>query len=84
MFGHGKFENISGLVEALQIFVAAIQIIREALFKLIGEPSEHFTPDLLIYGIAVIGISALVNWYMSHLLMKVAKQTESIAVERGA
>lgn len=84
LFGHGKFEDISGLVEALLIFVAAILIIREALLKLTGEPSEHFTPDLLIYGIAVMGISALVNWYVSHRLMNVAKQTESIALESDA
>ena len=83
-FGHGKFEDISGLIEALLIFIAAILIIREALIKLLGEPSEHFTPDLLIYGIAVMGISALVNWYVSHRLMKVAKQTESIALESDA
>ena len=48
LFGHGKFEDISGLIEALLIFVAAILIIREALLKLLGEPSEHFTPELLI------------------------------------
>ncbi|HEX3002442.1 MAG TPA: cation diffusion facilitator family transporter [Methanoregula sp.] len=84
LFGHGKFEDISGLVEALLIFVAAILIIREAVTKLLGEPSEHFTPDLLILGIAVMGISGLVNWYVSSRLMKVAKQTESIALESDA
>jgi cation diffusion facilitator family transporter len=83
-FGHGKFEDISGLIEALLIFVAAILIIREALIKLLGEPSEHFTPSLLIFGIAVMGISALVNWYVSNRLMKVAKQSESIALESDA
>jgi cation diffusion facilitator family transporter len=83
-FGHGKFEDISGLIEALLIFVAAILIIKEAVTKLMGEPSEHFTPDLLILGIAVMGISALVNWYVSSQLMTVAKQTESIALESDA
>ena len=83
-FGHGKFEDISGLIEALLIFVAAILIIREAVTKLTGEPSEHFTPELLIFGIAVMGISALVNWYVSNRLMKVAEQTESIALESDA
>jgi cation diffusion facilitator family transporter len=83
-FGHGKFEDISGLIEALLIFVAAILIIREALSKLLGEPSEQFTPELLIYGIAVMGISALINWYVSQRLMKVAKQSESIALESDA
>lgn len=84
LFGHRKFEDISGLVEALLIFVAAILIIKEALAKLLGEPTEHFTPELLIYGIAIMGISALVNWYVSQRLMKVAKQTESIALESDA
>jgi cation diffusion facilitator family transporter len=83
-FGHGKFEDISGLIEALLIFIAALLIIREAIIKLLGEPSEHFTPDLLVYGIAVMGISALVNWFVSQRLMKVAKQSESIALESDA
>ena len=83
-FGHGKFEDISGLIEALLIFVAAILIIKESVTKLMGEPAEHFTPDLLILGIAVMGISALVNWYVSSRLMTVAKQSESIALESDA
>jgi cation diffusion facilitator family transporter len=83
-FGHGKFEDISGLIEALLIFVAAILIIREALVKLIGEPSELLKPELLIFGIAVMGISALANWFVSQRLMKVAKQSESIALESDA
>jgi len=83
-FGHGKFEDISGLVEALLIFVAAILIIREAILKLIGEPSDLLKPELLIFGIAVMGISALANWFVSQRLMKVAKQSESIALESDA
>jgi len=83
-FGHGKFEDISGLIEALLIFAAAVLIIREALLKLLGKPSEPFTSDLLIFGIAVMGISALVNWFISRRLMKVAKESESIALESDA
>lgn len=83
-FGHGKFEDVSGLVEALLIFVAAILIIKEAVTKLLGEPVEHYSPDLLILGIAVMGISGLVNWYVSNRLFAVAKQSESIALESDA
>ena len=83
-FGHGKFEDVSGLIEALLIFIAAILIIREAITKLMGEPSENFSPELLIAGIAVMGISALVNWFVSQRLMNVAKQSESIALESDA
>ena len=83
-FGHGKFEDISGLIEALLIFIAAVLIIWEAGQKLLGESSELSNPDLLIWGIAVMGISALVNWYVSNRLFKVAKQSESIALESDA
>jgi len=64
--------------------VAAILIIKESVTKLMGEEPENFTPDLIILGIAVMGISALVNWYVSNRLMTVAKQSESIALESDA
>ena len=83
-FGHGKFEDISGLIEALLIFVAAIVIIVEGLLKLLSGSEEEFSPTLLYAGIAVMGISVLANWYVSTRLMKVAKETESIALESDA
>ena len=83
-FGHGKFEDISGLIEAGLIFIAAVLIIWEAAQKLLGESSELLNPELLMWGIAVMGISALVNWYVSNRLFKVGKQSESIALESDA
>ncbi len=83
-FGHGKFEDISGLIEALLIFVAAILIIYEAARKLLGENSAELQPDMLVFGIAVMGISALANWYVSRRLFIVAKESESIALESDA
>lgn len=86
-FGHGKFEDISGLVEAILIFIAAILIIREAVIKLLGpgpEKSLLDSPDLLFAGIAVMAISAGANWYVSRRLMKVAKDSGSIALEADA
>jgi cation diffusion facilitator family transporter len=83
-FGHGKFEDISGLIEAVLIFVAAILIIYEAVTKLLGHTTVELRPELLIFGIAVMGISALANWYVSHRLFVVAKESESIALESDA
>jgi cation diffusion facilitator family transporter len=37
-----------------------------------------------MWGIAVMGISALVNWYVSNRLFNVGKQSESIALESDA
>lgn len=83
-FGHGKFEDISGLIEALLIFLAAVLIIYEAIKKLLGQTSAELQPDMLVFGIAVMGISALANWYVSHRLFKVAEESDSIALESDA
>lgn len=79
-YGHGKIENVSGTIEALLIFIAAIWIIYEAVQKFNGEVEvEKFG-----LGMAVMGVSAVVNLIVSTLLMKVAKQTDSIALEADA
>ncbi|HWQ68104.1 MAG TPA: cation diffusion facilitator family transporter [Methanospirillum sp.] len=83
-FGHGKYESISGMVEALLIFVAALLIIHEACLILIEPASEPMNQTFMIAGIAVMGISAAVNTVVSARLMKVAKKTESIALESDA
>jgi len=86
-FGHGKFEDISGLVEAILIFIAAVLIIREAAVKLLEGGMEQNlleSPALLSGGIAIMAISAFANWYVSGRLMKVAKESDSIALESDA
>jgi cation diffusion facilitator family transporter len=83
-FGHGKFEDISGFIESLLIFIAAIIIITEAALKLLSGSTEEFSPLFLYAGIGVMGISVAANWYVSARLMKVAKETESIALESDA
>lgn len=80
-YGHGKIENLSGSIEAALIFLAAIMIIYEAVKKL----QEHnFAIEAVGAGAAVMGISALVNWFVSRYLMKIAKKTDSIALEADA
>ncbi len=81
-FGHGKFENVSGTVEAILIFVAAIIILYESSKKILG--NEGFEFELIGIGIVVMGISAIVNFYVSARIMKVAKKAESIALEADA
>ena len=83
-FGHGKFEDVSGLIEAVLIVVAAIVIIAEAVLKLLDGGEQEFSPLFLYAGITVMGISVIANWYVSARLMKVAKETESIALESDA
>jgi cation diffusion facilitator family transporter len=80
-FGHGKFENISGVIEALLIIVVALVIIYESGLKLI---SRSFFVEYAPIGIAVMGISMVVNTIVSKRLMVVAKRTESLALEADA
>jgi cation diffusion facilitator family transporter len=81
-FGHGKFENVSGTVEAILIFVAAIIILYKSSEKILGNSAIDY--EWIGIGIAVMGISAIVNFYVSARIMKVAKKAESIALEADA
>lgn len=76
-FGHGKVENISGAIEALLIFAAAAWIIYEALRKL-RDPHEI---ESIGWGVAVMAVSAVVNIIVSGRLFRVARDTESVALE---
>jgi cation diffusion facilitator family transporter len=80
-YGHGKIENISGVIEALLILAAAIMIIVEAVKKLIGKP---FQLESIWIGSLVMFISAVVNYFVSRKLYKVARETNSVALEADA
>ena len=80
-YGHGKVENISGVIEALLIFAAAIWIIFEAVRKLLG---EEIVLEKIWIGSVVMLISAIVNIIVSRKLYKVARQTKSVALEADA
>ncbi|HPR73544.1 MAG TPA: cation diffusion facilitator family transporter [Bacteroidales bacterium] len=80
-YGHGKIENISGVIESLLIFAAALWIITEAVRKLMGE--DIFLESLWL-GSSVMFISALVNIFVSRKLYKVARETNSVALEADA
>jgi len=80
-YGHGKIENISGVIEALLIFIAAIWIIIEAVKKLLGE--EIHLQSIAIGSIVML-ISAAINIVVSRKLYKVARETHSVALEADA
>jgi cation diffusion facilitator family transporter len=79
-FGHGKIENISGTIEALLIFAAACWIIFEAIKRL-----RHPEPlEALGWGVGVMLISAVANYFVSQRLFKVGKETDSVALAADA
>jgi cation diffusion facilitator family transporter len=79
-FGHGKYENLSGTIEALLIFGAAGWIIFEAIHKLITPKAM----DSAFWGVVVMLVSSLVNVGVSHLLFTVGNKTDSIALKADA
>jgi len=80
-YGHGKIENISGVIEALLIFVASAWIIFEAVRKLLG---DEIVLESIWIGSLVMIVSAIVNLIVSRKLYKVVRETKSVALEADA
>lgn len=79
-YGHGKLENVSGVVEALLILGASALIVAESVKKLLDpQPIEGIG-----LGFAVMFVSAAVNFLVSRRLYKVAKLERSLALEADA
>lgn len=79
-YGHGKIENISGVVEGLLIFIAAYLIITKAVFKIMN-PAEVTDTSVAVF---VMLFSGAVNIVVSRILYKTAKSEDSIALEADA
>ena len=79
-FGHGKVENLSGAIEAMLILAAAAFIMHEAIDKL-KYPREVRDPVLGLY---VMAASIVMNVIVSRYLFRVARASDSIALEADA
>ncbi|MEA3545374.1 MAG: cation diffusion facilitator family transporter [Thermodesulfobacteriota bacterium] len=76
-FGHGKFETLATLFQALVITGSGGWIIYESVTRLgRGNRLENINQ-----GIGVLAFSAVVSWFIARHLRKVAKQTDSSALE---
>jgi cation diffusion facilitator family transporter len=79
-YGHGKFENIAGTIEAVLIFSAAVWIIYEAVGRL-----RHPQPlEMAGWGVAVMFVSVVVNAFVARRLFKVGRATDSVALHADA
>ncbi|HEY3333574.1 MAG TPA: cation diffusion facilitator family transporter [Capsulimonadaceae bacterium] len=75
-YGHGKFENMSGMLIALMILVAGAATVHEAIQHL-SHPHELTSPAAAL---VVMGLSAIVNFVVSRNLLRVGKLTDSPAL----
>jgi len=82
-YGHGKYENISGVVEALLIFIASGWIIFHAIDRLLS-PDKILDHMGLGLGFTVMLVSSIINLFVSRRLFKVAKEEDSVALKADA
>jgi len=79
-YGHGKYENLSGLVEGAFIFVVAAAILYKAATKFLDPTAIDFVE----VGLMVMGVSAVLNYFVAKKMFKVVKKTGSLALEADA
>ncbi|HQG77313.1 MAG TPA: cation diffusion facilitator family transporter [Bacteroidales bacterium] len=80
-YGHGKMENVSGVIEGMLILAAAVWIIAESVKKMAG---SNMVVESLGLGSLVMLVSAIINSIVSGKLYRVAKATGSVALEADA
>ncbi|HEX9301263.1 MAG TPA: cation diffusion facilitator family transporter [Casimicrobiaceae bacterium] len=79
-YGHDKAEYFSSGVEGALIVVAAVAIIASAVQRLVAPvPLEHLGPGILIAIVA-----GAMNLITSRMMIKVARQHDSITIEADA
>ena len=79
-FGHGKAENIAGVVIAALIFIAAGTIAYQAITRLVSGATLELVNVGIYVTAAAIAINMAVSWYA----MRVARATDSVALEATA
>jgi cation diffusion facilitator family transporter len=75
-FGHGKFETLATLFQALVITGSGGWVIYETTQRL----TEGRRIEGLEQGIGILAFSAVVSWFIARYLSKTAQQTDSSAL----
>ena len=79
-YGHGKVEDIAGVVQGILIFITGGLIIYSAVDRIVKGSSIALAEA----GIAVMAVSIVVSIFLSRHLMNVSRRTGSIALEANA
>jgi cation diffusion facilitator family transporter len=81
LYGHGKVENLSALIETLLLLLTCVWIIYEAVERIFFKPVEV---PVNFWSFAVIIVSITVDVSRSRMLMRAAKKYNSQALEADA
>ena len=76
-FGHGKAENLAGLAQVVFIVLVGVWLLVEAIRRLI----RGTRPDHPEWGIATMAVSIVVSWLITRHLRRVARETDSMALQ---
>ena len=76
-YGHGRFENLAGIFEGIVLLGVGGWVIYGAIEKILNGG----VLDLVGLGIGVMALSAVANFFVSRWLLKVARETDSRALE---
>lgn len=80
-YGHGKMENLSALAETVLLFVVCAYVGYEGVHRL-TEGGSPVVPSL--WGVGIMLLSMAIDMGRVHNLRKVAKETNSQALEADA
>ena len=79
-FGHGKVEDLAGVVQGILIFVAAVLIVYSSVVRIINK-----TPvELAEAGMVEMVVSMIASILLSRHLLKVSRATGSVVLEANA
>jgi len=75
-YGHGKAENLAGLVQAVVVILIGGWVAVEAIRRMFS----GVVPQRLDWGILVMLLSVAVSWFIVRRLHRVAKETDSVVL----
>jgi cation diffusion facilitator family transporter len=81
-YGHGKFENLSALLETLLLLVTCVWIIKEAVIRLFFRQTVDIDPN--VWAFLVVIMSIAVDSWRSRALKRAADKYDSQALEADA
>lgn len=79
-FGHGKAENIAAITQAILIFLTGGSIVYAGIRRIMTGATLEMTEA----GIGVMLVSIIASIFLSRHLLKVARATDSLALQANA
>lgn len=83
-YGHGKAENLMALAETLLLLLTAVWVVHEAFERLWSDDPAALHVETSVWAFVVVVVSLVVDINRSRMLHRVAKETNSAALEADA